>query len=165
MATRLQLRRGTSTENNNFTGAEGELTYNSTTKGLRIHNGSTKGGYLVDTVVAFQAPTASNNYTWYRKYSSGWVEQGIHGNLSAANSFTQLDGHSGMEIQNAFNLPIKMATLASANAELSGSAQAYCGDVYINNGTEAKCWVFNASNISIDLSAVMIHITVAGMAA
>ena len=29
-----------------------------------------------DYVVASQAPTAANNYTWYRKYKSGWVEQG-----------------------------------------------------------------------------------------
>lgn len=29
-----------------------------------------------DYVVDFQAPTAANNYTWYRKYKSGWVEQG-----------------------------------------------------------------------------------------
>lgn len=29
-----------------------------------------------DYVVDFQAPTATNNYTWYRKYKSGWVEQG-----------------------------------------------------------------------------------------
>ena len=27
-------------------------------------------------VIAFQAPTAENNYTWYRKYADGWVEQG-----------------------------------------------------------------------------------------
>lgn len=27
-------------------------------------------------VVEFQAPTAANNYTWYRKYADGWVEQG-----------------------------------------------------------------------------------------
>lgn len=29
-----------------------------------------------DYVVDFQAPTAENNYTWFRKYKSGWVEQG-----------------------------------------------------------------------------------------
>lgn len=29
-----------------------------------------------DYVVDFQAPTAANGYTWYRKYKSGWVEQG-----------------------------------------------------------------------------------------
>ena len=27
-------------------------------------------------VVEFQAPTVANNYTWYRKYADGWVEQG-----------------------------------------------------------------------------------------
>ena len=31
---------------------------------------------LIDYVVASQSPTADNNYTWYRKYKSGWVEQG-----------------------------------------------------------------------------------------
>lgn len=31
-----------------------------------------------DYVVDFQAPTSANNYTWYRKYKSGWVEQGGH---------------------------------------------------------------------------------------
>lgn len=30
----------------------------------------------VDFVVASQLPTSANNYTWYRKYKSGWVEQG-----------------------------------------------------------------------------------------
>ena len=27
-------------------------------------------------VIEFQAPTAGNNYKWYRKYADGWVEQG-----------------------------------------------------------------------------------------
>lgn len=27
-------------------------------------------------VIEFQAPTATNGYTWYRKYADGWVEQG-----------------------------------------------------------------------------------------
>lgn len=27
-------------------------------------------------VIEFQAPTAANNNTWYRKYADGWVEQG-----------------------------------------------------------------------------------------
>ena len=35
--------------------------------------GNTK---MIDYVVAKQDPTAFNNYTWYRKYKSGWVEQG-----------------------------------------------------------------------------------------
>ena len=31
---------------------------------------------MIDYVIASQSPTAENNYTWYRKYKSGWVEQG-----------------------------------------------------------------------------------------
>ena len=30
----------------------------------------------IDFVVESQEPTAANGYTWYRKYKSGWVEQG-----------------------------------------------------------------------------------------
>lgn len=30
----------------------------------------------IDFVIAGQAPTEENSYTWYRKYKSGWVEQG-----------------------------------------------------------------------------------------
>jgi len=30
----------------------------------------------IDYVVEWQVPTADNNYTWYRLYKSGWVEQG-----------------------------------------------------------------------------------------
>ena len=82
MATQLQLRRGTTAENDVFTGAVGELTMDTDTNGLRIHDGSTVGGVQVPTsgtadyVVEWQAPTDLNNYTWYRKYKSGWIEQG-----------------------------------------------------------------------------------------
>lgn len=31
---------------------------------------------LADYVIQSQLPTADNNYTWYRKYKSGWIEQG-----------------------------------------------------------------------------------------
>ena len=37
---------------------------------------NTRTENLLDFVVESQLPTAENNYTWYRKYKSGWVEQG-----------------------------------------------------------------------------------------
>lgn len=76
MATQLQVRRGTTTENNNFTGAVGEITMDTTKNGLRIHDGSTTGGFEVPVIIEQQLPNASNNYTWYRLYSNKWVEQG-----------------------------------------------------------------------------------------
>ena len=40
----LQVRRGTSTQHNNFTGLAGEITFDSTNKTLRVHDGETLGG-------------------------------------------------------------------------------------------------------------------------
>ena len=84
----LQIRRGTAAQNNNFTGLAGEITMDTTNKTIRVHDGTTAGGTMLakqseipdlstaDYVIASQLPTAQNNYTWYRKYKSGWIEQG-----------------------------------------------------------------------------------------
>lgn len=40
----LQVRRGTSAQHNNFTGLAGEITFDSTNKTLRVHDGETLGG-------------------------------------------------------------------------------------------------------------------------
>lgn len=37
---------------------------------------NTRFGPVADVVIEYQNPSADNNYTWYRKYASGWVEQG-----------------------------------------------------------------------------------------
>ena len=44
------------------------------TENISALNTRTTG--LLDYVIESQTPTAENNYTWYRKYKSGWVEQG-----------------------------------------------------------------------------------------
>ena len=44
MAKQLQLRKGTATEHNTFTGADGEVTVDTTNKTLRVHDGVTAGG-------------------------------------------------------------------------------------------------------------------------
>ena len=45
MASRIRFRRGTSTEHATFTGAEGEITVNTTKDTLVVHDGSTAGGF------------------------------------------------------------------------------------------------------------------------
>lgn len=54
----------------------------------------------IDFVVERQEPTAQNNYTWYRKYRSGWVEQGGHNHAIEAD-------RTGKD--NYINLPVTMA--------------------------------------------------------
>lgn len=44
MPTTVQFRRGTTTQNNSFTGAAGEITVNTSNNTLRVHDGSTPGG-------------------------------------------------------------------------------------------------------------------------
>lgn len=47
MATQVQFRRGTTAQNDSFTGAVGELSVDTDVKTLRIHDGSTAGGFSV----------------------------------------------------------------------------------------------------------------------
>ena len=81
---KLCLKRGDTTANDSYTGLAGEITVDLDNKTVRIHDGETAGGVVMaramdlvgDWVVESQLPTAENNYTWYRKYKSGWVEMG-----------------------------------------------------------------------------------------
>jgi hypothetical protein len=74
MAKQVQLRRGTTLEHNTFTGADGEVTVDTTKDTLVVHNGATIGGIplarqsSVDlkanlTEVALKAPIASPTFT------------------------------------------------------------------------------------------------------
>ena len=50
MAIQIQLRQGTTTEHNTFTGAVGEVTVDTTNKTLRVHDGATVGGTVLAKV-------------------------------------------------------------------------------------------------------------------
>lgn len=50
-------------------------------------------------VIEFQAPTNANDYTWYRKYADGWVEQG---------GYTSSSGTWGIE---NIVFPVEMANI------------------------------------------------------
>ncbi len=137
VATQVKRRRGTTAENNAFTGAEGEIVVDTERHELRVHDGVTQGGFTipttntadfasksldnlsqsgearftnkansdlsntplnVDYVVESQEPTAENGYTWYRKYKSGWVEQGGRATTDSGNPC-------------AISLPVQMANI------------------------------------------------------
>ena len=57
MAIQIQLRQGTTTEHNTFTGAVGEVTVDTTNKTLRVHDGSTVGGTRLATLTGGLVPT------------------------------------------------------------------------------------------------------------
>ncbi len=111
MSKQIQIRRGTSDEHLNFTGAVGEVTMDTTDKTLRLHDGVTAGGIVFakqseleplarrdeleplarrDELVPSTADYITSTYrksdgkTWYRKYKSGWIEQGGYFELSGS---------------------------------------------------------------------------------
>ncbi|MFQ6778464.1 MAG: hypothetical protein ACLRFI_04225 [Alphaproteobacteria bacterium] len=63
----LQLRRGTTADNNNFTGLAGEITFDTDAKTLRVHDGATLGGFaLARTDNQFDINNVSDDF-WESK--------------------------------------------------------------------------------------------------
>jgi len=60
MPTTLQFRRGTATQNDSFTGAAGEITFDTTNNTLRVHNASTAGGTRLATKAELDALNVSS---------------------------------------------------------------------------------------------------------
>lgn len=58
MPTVLQFRRGTTSQNNSFTGAAGELSIDTDLDAIRVHDGSTAGGFLTNAKEAQYADIA-----------------------------------------------------------------------------------------------------------
>lgn len=48
MAIQIQLRRGNTNQNDLFTGAPGEVTFDTVNQNFRVHDGETLGGYVID---------------------------------------------------------------------------------------------------------------------
>ena len=94
MARQVQIIKGTTAQNEAFTGAEGALSYDSQKKNLHVHDGETEGGFeipssaMADYVIYWDSADSTDHshakpgvstptdHGWYRLYKSGWVEQG-----------------------------------------------------------------------------------------
>jgi hypothetical protein len=87
MATQVQFRRGTTTQNNAFTGAIAELTVDTEAKTLRLHDGSTAGGGAVIATLAgtqtLTNKTHSTNSVW-QGTAIGLAYGGTNANITAA---------------------------------------------------------------------------------
>ena len=68
-----------------------------------------------DYVVESQLPTAQNDYTWYRKYKSGWVEQG--GTVTETSTVVQKSVVFPVEMADAnYNLQVTLVTDTNSNS-------------------------------------------------
>ena len=134
MATQVQFRRGTTTQNNAFTGAIGEITYDTDIETLRLHDGSTPGGgAIVATTTASQTilnKTLSTGSNW-----EGGIIDLAYGGTGAA-----LTADAG-------------GVVYSTSDAMAISSVGASGQVLTSGGTNAPTWV-NASSLTVGTSTV-----------
>lgn len=74
-----------------------------------------------DYVVESQLPTADNGYTWYRKYKSGWVEQGgysstVSGSVNITLPIEMSSSVYDIQTQALIGSPVSDTTTVNRNA-------------------------------------------------
>ena len=127
MATQVQFRRGTTSQNNAFTGAQGELTIDTDVYTIRIHDGTTAGGKQVPTLTATQTFTNKTMST-----SSVWNGNAI--GLGYGGTGATLSGVAG-------------AIVYSTGSAMALSLAGTSGQVLTSGGTSGPTWV-SASALS-----------------
>ena len=68
----VQIRRGTTAQNDNFTGMIGEVTYDTDAKTLRVHDGATLGGFALAR--ADQIPSTPDTFDIDSVPDTKWAE-------------------------------------------------------------------------------------------
>ena len=134
MATQVQFRRGTTTQNNAFTGANGEISVDTDIRTLRLHDGTTGGGSatLMNTTTA---QTALN-----KTFSSGSVWTGTAVALAYGGTGSSLTAVQG-------------AVAYSGASGFGLSAAGTSGQVLVSGGTGSPVWV-NASSLTTGTATV-----------
>lgn len=139
MATQVQFRRGTTTQNNAFTGANGEISVDTDVKTLRLHDGVTGGGasIMMNTTTA---QTALN-----KTFSTGSVWTG--------NAVALAYGGTGSSLS-----AVQGAVAYSGASGLGLSAAGTSGQVLISGGTGSPVWV-NASSLTTGVATTAVTAT------
>ena len=128
MSSQVQFRRGTTTQNNAFTGGQGEITYDTDIKTLRLHDGSTAGGGA--TVVTLSAAQSLTNKTM----STGSIWSGNAIGLTYGGTGSSLTAAAG-------------AIAYSTSGGLALNSPGTSGQLLQSAGSGTPIWV-NASSLT-----------------
>ena len=163
MATQVQLRRGTATENNSFTGAQGELTFDTTNKRVRIHDGATAGGFELktenssgDTLFADNEKAifgAGSDLQIYHDGSDSYIDDAGTGRLHLrGNDQVTLGKYTGEnmvvavadgQVELYYDSAVKLAT-TSTGIDVTGTVTA--DGLTVNSGTNNTVAKFESSD-------------------
>ena len=126
MSTQVQFRRGTTTQNNAFTGAQGELSVDTDLKTIRLHDGTTAGGgsTMLNNI---SAQTALN-----KTFSTGSVWQGNAVALGYGGTGSALTAAAG-------------AVAYSTASGLALTAAGTSGQILVSGGAGAPTFVAASS--------------------
>jgi hypothetical protein len=142
MATQIQYRRGTNSQNAAFTGALGEITVDTTNGTLRVHDGITAGGSNIATVsyVAGQISSLSSN-------SISFGTSNVRVASSGGNVVTSVGGTANVLNVTSTGAIITGDLSVTGNATLSGNI---LGDRIQNGTTSIDIQTVNGNaNISV----------------
>jgi hypothetical protein len=127
MAIQVQLRRGTTSQNNSFTGAVGEVTVDTDLDTLRVHDGSTAGGF---SIINTSATQTMSNKTLTSPTVSGTITITGNAAIAIANGGANATGNIG-SATSFFNRVFATST----SALYSDLAEMYEADAYYEPGT------------------------------
>ena len=129
MPTQLQFRRGTTSQNNSFTGAVGEISIDTATDAIILHDGSSAGGIEIvpsGTIVAFGNTTAP---TGWLACNDAAISRSTYARLFATigTSFGVGDGSSNFNVPDLRDrVPLgygsNMTSLGAATTGIAASA-------------------------------------------
>ena len=155
MPTQLQFRRGTTSQNNSFTGAVGEITVDTDTDALILHDGSAAGGIEIipaGTIVAFGNATAP---TGWLICNDAAVSRSTYARLFAVigTSFGTGDGSSNFNVPDMRDrVPLgkgtNMDTMGAATTGIAASAVITTGSTTQSVSTSTGTFASSAKDSS-----------------
>ena len=145
MATQVQYRRGTEAQNNAFTGALGEMTIDTTSGTMRVHNGVTAGGSNIATVAYVTAQIStldatkiySGNSNVSIGSSNGPINFYVNANAIMRVTASGLENSQGNGVGNIGNSSVYFNTVfaKATSAQYADLAEMYVADAVYEPGT------------------------------